>query len=60
MKAIEVGSLVRDWSSGDIGIVIGYQIDPCFGLEQVLVKFLTGYWEGQTDPCSPTSLEEIT
>jgi|9_EtaG_2_1085328.scaffolds.fasta_scaffold00612_26 hypothetical protein len=56
---IEVGALVRDWLSGDLGIVTGYQIEPIFGTEQVLVKFLTGYWEGQTDPCSPMSLEEV-
>jgi len=56
---IEIGSLVRDWLSGDLGIVTGYRVDPVCGTKHVLVKFLTGYWEGETDPCDPNSLEEI-
>jgi len=52
---IEIGTLVRDWLSGDLGIVTGYRTDP----DYVLVKFFTGYWEGETDPCLLDSLEVL-
>jgi len=52
---IEIGTLVQDWLSGDLGIVVGYQADP----DYVLVKYLTGYWEGDTDPTLLNSLEKI-
>ena len=53
---IEIGSLVQDWLSGDLGIVVGYQTAPNY----VLVKYLTGYWEGNTDPTLLNSLEIIS
>lgn len=57
---IEIGSLVRDTLNGGLGIVTGYQMSVGYiGEKYVLVRFLTGYWEGQTDPCSPDSLEEV-
>jgi len=56
---IEIGTLVRDTLSGDIGIVTGYWTNPLHDTEQVLVKFLTGYWEGETDPCDHHSLEKL-
>ena len=52
---IEIGALVQDWLSGDLGIVVGYQTDPNY----VVVKYLTGYWEGDTDPTLLNSLEII-
>jgi len=52
---IQIGTLVQDWLSGDLGIVVGYQTDQNY----VLVKYLTGYWEGDTDPTRVNSLEII-
>ena len=56
---IEIGTLVRDTLNGGLGIVTGYRFDPVYDTKHVLVKFLTGYWEGQTDPCSPDCLEVL-
>jgi hypothetical protein len=52
---IEIGTLVHDWLSGDLGIVVSHQTDP----DYVLVKYLTGYWEGDTDRTLINSLEII-
>jgi len=57
VKTIEIGTLVRDWLSGDLGIVTGWT--DIHNTKYVLVKFLTGYWEGDTDPTLPDSLEVI-
>ena len=56
---IEVGALVRDNLNGGLGIVTGYRFDPVYRTKHILVKFFTGYWEGQTDPCSPDCLEVL-
>jgi hypothetical protein len=57
---IEIGTLVQDCPNGDLGIVTGYWADPVYGIEHVLVRYLTGYWEGQTDPTLPSSLEVLS
>ena len=59
---IEIGSLVRAepcWMYSVMGIVIGHWTHEESGEEHVLVRWIEGLYEGQTDAMLPYNLEII-